>query len=239
MYNTLSFLIINLQMLSSGRRYNRVDVNCNIIFGKDENLDVNDQYINRNIDYDTNGLANKAIAETIDEKTDPGNYNKRLAKDYIYYRINLHKSSETRYAGERNNVTDIKRDTDTTLLIDGFKNRDLYIQTINLMRKSGVELEKNHIQVFNNLPVKLQLNPCNARAIYESITKNLLENDEVNWGRLVALFAFSGKLAEWFLEQQEIGIVEDIVTWLADTISDNQEYIDQNGGWVSFIISIY
>ena len=219
-------------MLSSGKRYNRVDVNCNIIFGNHENLDVNDQY-------DTNGLANKVIAETIDEKTDPGNYNKRLANDYIYYRINLHKSSETRHTGEPNNVTDLKKDTDTTLLIDGFKNRDLYIQTINLMRKSGVELEKNHIEVFNNLPAKLQLNPCNARGIYESITKKLLENDEVNWGRLVALFAFSGKLAECFLEQQETGIVEDIVTWLADTISDNQEYIDQNGGWVSFIISIY
>ena len=225
-------------MLRLGTKY-RVDTNCNIIFGDHENSDVNNQCINRSIDYDTDGLANGAIAETIDEKMDSGNYNKRLANDYIYYRINLHKSPETEYTGERNNVTDLKKDTDTKLLNNGFKNRDLYIQTTNLMRKSGVELEKNHVEVFNNLPVNLQLNPCSARDIYESVTKHVLENDEVNWGRLVALFAFSGKLAEWFLEQQEIGIVEDIVTWLADAISDNQEYIDQNGGWVSFIISIY
>ena len=225
-------------MLSSDIRY-RVDTNCNIIFGNHENSDVNDQYVNKNIDYETDGLENETIAETIDEKTDSRNYNKRLANDYIYYRIYLHKPSETRYIAERNNVTELKKDTDTKLLNNGFKNRDLYIKITSLMRKSGIELENDHIEVFNNLPANLQLNPYNARAIYESIIKQVLENDEVNWGRLVALFAFSGKLAEWFLEQQQVGIVENIVIWLADTISDNQGYIDQNGGWVSFIMTIY
>ena len=225
-------------MLSSDIRY-RVDTNCNIIFGNHENSDVNDQYVNKNIDYETDGLANETIAETIDEKIDSRNYNKRLANDYIYYRINLHKSPETKYTVERNNVTELKKDTDTKLLNNGFKNRDLYIKITNLMQKSGVELENNLVEVFSNLPVNLQLNPHNARVIYESITQQVLQNDEVNWGRLVALFAFSGKLAEWFLEQQQVVIVENIVIWLADTISDNQEYIDQNGGWVSFIMTIY
>ena len=225
-------------MLSSDIRC-RVDTNYNIISGNDENSDVNHQYINRNIDYDTGGLINEAIAEKIDEKTDSRNYNKRLANDYIYYRIYLHKPSATRSIAERNNVTELKKDTDTKLLNNGFKNRDLYIKITSLMRKSGIELENDHIEVFNNLPANLKLSPYNARAIYESIIKKVLENDEVNWGRLVALFAFSGKLAEWFLEQQEVGIVENIVVWLADTISENQEYIDQNGGWVSFIMTIY
>ena len=225
-------------MLSSDIRC-RVDTNYNIISGNDENSDVNHQYINRNIDYDTGGLINEAIAEKIDEKTDSRNYNKRLANDYIYYRIYLHKPSATRSIAERNNVTELKKDTDTKLLNNGFKNRDLYIKITSLMRKSGIELENDHIEVFNNLPANLKLNPYNARAVYESIIKKVLENDEVNWGRLVALFVFSGKLAEWFLEQQEVGIVENIVVWLADTISENQEYIDQNGGWVSFIMTIY
>ena len=225
-------------MLSSDIRC-RVDTNYNIISGNDENSDVNHQYINRNIDYDTGGLINEAIAEKIDEKTDSRNYNKRLANDYIYYRIYLHKPSATRSIAERNNVTELKKDTDTKLLNNGFKNRDLYIKITSLMRKSGIELENDHIEVFNNLPANLKLNPYNARAIYESIIKKVLENDEVNWGRLVALFAFSGKLTEWFLEQQEVGIVENIVVWLADTISENQEYIDQNEGWVSFIMTIY
>ena len=225
-------------MLSSDIRC-RVDTNYNIISGNDENSDVNHQYINRNIDYDTGGLINEAIAEKIDEKTDSRNYNKRLANDYIYYRIYLHKPSATRSIAERNNVAELKKDTDTKLLNNGFKNRDLYIKITSLMRKSGIELENDHIEVFNNLPANLKLNPYNARAIYESIIKKVLENDEVNWGRLVALFAFSGKLAERFLEQQEVGIVENIVVWLADTISENQEYIDQNGGWVSFIMTIY
>ena len=224
-------------MLSSDIRC-RVDTNYNIISGNDENSDVNHQYINRNIDYDTGGLINEAIAEKIDEKTDSRNYNKRLANDYIYYRIYLHKPSATRSIAERNNVTELKKDTDTKLLNNSFKNRDLYIKITSLMRKSGIELENDHIEVFNNLPANLKLNPYNARAIYESIIKKVLENDEVNWGRLVALFAFSGKLTEWFLEQQEVGIVENIVVWLADTISENQEYIDQNGGWVSFIMTI-
>ena len=225
-------------MSSLDIRY-RIDANHNRSLANHENSDVNDQYINRNTDHDADALASKTIAERIDEKTDSRNYNKRLANDYIYYRIYLHKSPENRYTGERNNVTDLKKDTDTKLRNNGFKNRDLYIKLTNLMRKSGIELENDHIEVFNNLPTNLQLNQYNARAIYESIIKQVLENDEVNWGRLVALFAFSGKLAEWFLEQQEMGIVENIVIWLADAISDNQEYINQNGGWVCFIGSIY
>jgi len=57
--------------------------------------------------------------------------------------------------------------------------------------------------------------------------------DGVNWGRIVAIFAFGAKLAQYCMGNGLQQDVDEIVEWVGNYISSLSEWICAHGGWVS------
>jgi len=62
---------------------------------------------------------------------------------------------------------------------------------------------------------------------------NELFSDGIKWGRIVALFAFSGALAVHCIQKEMPILVEQVVDWTVAYIDGHlMTWIVQNGDWV-------
>ena len=80
----------------------------------------------------------------------------------------------------------------------------------------------------NNLSFRLKMRKDNAKAIYKSVVHELFNNG-FNWGRVIALFAFSGYIAK-------VIDSEEVIIWLQDELISRNNLIIENGDWISFML---
>ena len=63
---------------------------------------------------------------------------------------------------------------------------------------------------------------------------SLFSDGIINWGRVVALLAFSGSVAAQCVEKEMPFLVDSVIDWTTTYISTNlASWIHDNGGWVS------
>lgn len=91
-------------------------------------------------------------------------------------------------------------------------------------------------EVFNCICANLDLSPSNITRDFNGVAESMFEDSRINWGRLVALVAFSVKVAEHF-RSQGYQSQEDIVVDLASNfiVYKAGPWIVDKGGWVSFL----
>lgn len=88
------------------------------------------------------------------------------------------------------------------------------------------------LQVFDDMCNQLHITPNNAQATFVTIINELF-SDGIKWGRIVALFAFSGALAVQCVEKEMPLLVEQVVDWTVAYIDAHlMSWIVQNGDWV-------
>lgn len=97
------------------------------------------------------------------------------------------------------------------------------------MRILGDEFQERYTQVFDEM--------CNKQLDVTShtfeATANELFRNGINWGRVVALFAFSGSLAVECVQNEKPHLVDKVIQWAADyTDAHLQPWIQQSGSWV-------
>jgi len=64
--------------------------------------------------------------------------------------------------------------------------------------------------------------------------QSLFSDGVINWGRVVALLAFSGSLAAQCVEKEMPFLVNQVIDWTTAYISTHlASWIHDNGGWVS------
>jgi len=87
-------------------------------------------------------------------------------------------------------------------------------------------------QVFDDMCNQLHITPNNAQATFVTIVNELF-SDGIKWGRIVALFAFSGALAVQCVQKEMPLLVEQVVDWTVAYIDGHlMSWIIQNGDWV-------
>ena len=102
-----------------------------------------------------------------------------------------------------------------------------------VLRKVSVELERSHSAFFDNVCDDLTLSRNDPRTTFRNVSDRVLNRDSLNWGRVVSLFTFGGKLAEWFWNTHQEEKIEEVEEWLAESLSSKEGWIEENGGWVS------
>lgn len=103
------------------------------------------------------------------------------------------------------------------------------------MRVLGEEFEQRYNEVFTEMCNQLHITPANAQATFVTIV-NQLFSDGVRWGRIVALFAFTGCLAVQCVEREMPLLVDQVVEWTTSYIEVHLDsWIIENGGWDSFV----
>ncbi|KAK2145887.1 hypothetical protein LSH36_649g01030 [Paralvinella palmiformis] len=103
------------------------------------------------------------------------------------------------------------------------------------MRAIGDEFEDRYREVFEEMSNQLHISPSNARQTFHGVVNELF-NDEVNWGRIVALFSFGATLAVQCVQKDMPELVDQLVDWITQYLDDNlYSWIQEHNGWVSII----
>jgi len=108
----------------------------------------------------------------------------------------------------------------------------LNCKTASLLRKLSIQIEQKHEAIFKNMCNRLDLNERNVTVICEQIAEEIIGND-INWGRIVVLYTFGGKVAEHFNEHGT-DLSEEISTWIGNYMASKSEWVRKAGGWESF-----
>ncbi|KAK3588707.1 hypothetical protein CHS0354_026025 [Potamilus streckersoni] len=103
------------------------------------------------------------------------------------------------------------------------------------MRTIGDEFESRYREQFDDLVHQLNITPDIAYSTFVSVANELFV-DGINWGRVVALFAFGGAIAVQCVEKNLVHLVDSIYEWLATYIDNTiQHWINSQGGWERFV----
>lgn len=102
------------------------------------------------------------------------------------------------------------------------------------LRRIGREIETRHEMVLKNMCDKLDIRTSTAENTFRTVADEIFVSG-INWGRIVVLYCFAAEVAV-FCSQHEIDIVEDVVTWLSEYVSERTlaEWIKKSGGWEAF-----
>ena len=88
-------------------------------------------------------------------------------------------------------------------------------------------------QAFRCACNELFLTPDNAQAVFLTTINSLFADRIINWGRIVAVLAFSGAVAAECVNKEMPNLVDQIITWTTVFVDQRlASWIQQNGGWV-------
>ncbi|XP_013882701.1 bcl-2-like protein 1 [Austrofundulus limnaeus] len=102
------------------------------------------------------------------------------------------------------------------------------------LKDSADEFELLYTRSFSHLSLQLDVNPDTVYHSFKSVLDELFK-DGVNWGRVVALFAFGGVLCVQCVERDMSELVSRIVDWMTVYLDEQlSPWIESQGGWDSF-----
>lgn len=102
------------------------------------------------------------------------------------------------------------------------------------MRAMADEFEERYHDQFSNMCQQLHITQHTAYCTFQAVINELFSDQTINWGRIVALFSFSGALSLQSVEKEMPYLVDNIVEWAHTYLTDNlNNWINAHGGWVS------
>ena len=103
----------------------------------------------------------------------------------------------------------------------------------NAMRILGDEFEERFKNRFDNLIDGLVITDDNAYDTFASIVIEIFCED-INWGRIVALFDFSGQFAARCFQLKKYHLVDNLLEWLTTYIDIHlSSWLNSHNNWVS------
>ena len=100
------------------------------------------------------------------------------------------------------------------------------------LRRLSDELEDRHSVVLSDMCNRLNVVHGTMQTKFVQVADEVFR-DGVNWGRIVAIFAFGAKLAQHCIRNGVQEDVDEIILWVGNYISSLSPWIFSNGGWVS------
>lgn len=99
------------------------------------------------------------------------------------------------------------------------------------MRTLADEFEERYQAEFSDMVRQLNINPDIAYPTFIAVAKELFI-DGINWGRIVALFAFAGAIAIECVEKDMEHLVDSIYDWISQYVQSNlDDWIKSQGDW--------
>ena len=110
-----------------------------------------------------------------------------------------------------------------------------------IMRVLGEDFESRYKSRLDAMVLEMDITPQNGFPSFMGICHYIIENTQISWGQIIAVFAFGGALAVHCLQNglpQLIGNIADWIAVLCDSKFSN--FVQGNEGWVScFIYIVY
>jgi hypothetical protein len=102
------------------------------------------------------------------------------------------------------------------------------------MRRTVAEISERHNILFGSMVNKLQITEANAQLTFTSVFEEIFIDGQVNWGRVVAVYAFGSRLGDYSVKNgMSPEFVDKIAGFVGDYVASKLgHWIDENGGWV-------
>lgn len=110
---------------------------------------------------------------------------------------------------------------------------DRYCKT---MRKTVKEISDRHDIAFKGMVNKLNIGEMgnNAFDVFVTVANEIFEDGQINWGRVIAVYAFAARLAAYFRQSQP-DMEEKIALYVGKYVGNKLgHWIIDNGGWDAF-----
>lgn len=103
------------------------------------------------------------------------------------------------------------------------------------MRTLASELEEKYRQTFNEMCNDLNITPASAENIFSAVTTELF-NGGIQWGTIVALFAFAGCMAVKCQRTEMSVLIDSIADWIITYCDEKlQPWMNDHGAWVNIV----
>ncbi|CAL1535580.1 unnamed protein product [Lymnaea stagnalis] len=103
------------------------------------------------------------------------------------------------------------------------------------MRDLGDEFEQRFSTRFDDLVKQLHLTDENAHDVFSTVVAETFVGG-VNWGRIVALFGFSGRFAVHCFESNKPHLVDNVVEWVTTYVETNlRNWMSTHNNWQGFL----
>ena len=100
------------------------------------------------------------------------------------------------------------------------------------LRELADAFEEHNPRAFEEMCAALRINAVTVYANFVDVASDLF-SDGIRWGRVVALYAFSGALAVECARRDLKDYVASVNKWASEFVDENLvEWIGANGGWV-------
>lgn len=120
--------------------------------------------------------------------------------------------------------------------INGPSEKDTVDPVNDAIRKHGVEFEQKYKSDLEDLIANLEITEGNACEQFFKTVKQLFANGDKNWGRIIALFSFSGKFAVECHYKEIPQVVDSLAEWTVSYIEIIlASWISSNSGWEALI----
>lgn len=99
------------------------------------------------------------------------------------------------------------------------------------LRRTVDELLERHEILFNGMVTKLEISKNTMRNVLDEMFKD----KNYNWGRIVSIYAFGGRLAQHAGERHRQELIDQIAEWLGEYVIERlSSWIHNAGGWDAF-----
>ncbi|CAG5136089.1 unnamed protein product [Candidula unifasciata] len=104
------------------------------------------------------------------------------------------------------------------------------------MRLLGDAFEERYGRNFTDMIEKINLTDDNAPDIFSAIMDEMFTDGVVNWGRIVALFGFTGRFAVYCFQHNMPAMVDNVVELVTTYIDSKlRNWMDQHNHWNGFL----
>jgi len=104
--------------------------------------------------------------------------------------------------------------------------------TVRSMCKEFEDRYEQHFEEMCRTCADIEMNADSYMSILEELT-----DGELNWGRVIAIFAFAGALAVYRLRKGEEKDVDMIREWTCSFMHKNvDDWVARNNGWVGILV---
>jgi BCL2-like 1 (apoptosis regulator Bcl-X) len=101
------------------------------------------------------------------------------------------------------------------------------------LRNSVVEILEKHAILFTSFAKRLAHTPDRTSEAFLAVSDQLFLNGSVTWSRIIALYAFAGRLALYFQENNMHKLAESVPQNMTQSIARKvAPFVRRSGGWV-------
>lgn len=102
-----------------------------------------------------------------------------------------------------------------------------------LLRQLGQEIEVRHELLLKNMCDRLNIQAPTAYVTFKLVADEIFK-DGINWGRIVVLYTFGGKIATHCRDHNLNISTENVIRWIGEYVSGKSDWIRKAGGWDAF-----